>query len=148
MKKGLKSVAIAIAFVLFFLLVGVVYAHSVGISIASKIYLGEVKPNRHYDIYEAFVINTGDHYGCYEMGVAYHRDQPENRIPRDWIIYTPEEFCLEAGEAKLVDMDLYITPKTRIDKKLKGDYFSYLEACTNDGGLVGACAATKLYFSL
>lgn len=137
-----------LAIILFFFSVSIVYAHSVGISVASKIYLGDVKPNRLYDITKGYVINTGDHYGCYKMNVGYFTDQPEKRIPRDWVIYTPEEFCLEAGDAELIDMDLFITPKNRLDKKLKGDYFSYLEACTNDAGYVGACVATKLYFSI
>ena len=142
----MRKIILATIFLLFS--VSTVYAHSVGISIASKIYLGDVKPRRLYDITKGFVINTGDHYGCYKMNVAYFTDQPEKRIPKDWVIYTPSEFCLEAGEGLLVDMDLFISPSTKIDKKLKGDYFSYLEACTNDGGYVGACVATKLYFSI
>ncbi len=83
------------------------------------------------------------------MGISYFQDQPEQRPAQDWVTFSPTEFCLEPNFAQhqFVDISLSVNPKTRIDKKLKGDYFSYLEACTYQGN-IGACAATKLYFTL
>ena len=146
--KNLKTKIIINFLILFFLSISIVYAAiGVGFSIPGTINMGIVKPNKLYDIWEAFVINTGDEYGCYKMNVSYFQDQPEKRVPQEWIIYNPLEFCLDPNEAKLVDIDLLVNPSIRLDNGLKGNYFSFLEACTYQGFL-GACAATKLYFSI
>lgn len=139
---------LALALTLFLFSAAVIYARvGVGISIPSRLEMGTVKPNKLYDITEAYVINTGDQFTCYQMGVTYHQDQPEKRIPRDWVIYEPSTFCLEAGAIELIDIDLKVNPKTKIDEGLGGDYFSYVEACTYAGS-IGACAGTKLYLSI
>ena len=136
-----------ILFLFFFFVTPVLAAIGVGFSIPNKIELGKVKPNQKYDIWEAFVVNTGDEYGCYKMNVSYLQDQIEKRVPKEWIIYNPQEFCLNPEEAKLVDIDLFVDPAIKLDNKLKGHYFSFLEACTY-GGNLGACVTTKLYLTI
>ena|SRR3990167_2333207 len=133
---------------LFFLFTSVVLA-SFGVSLSGpfKIFLGEVKPNKNYDIAIFWIGNPGDQYGCYKMNVSYFQDQPEKRIPSQWIVYNPLEFCLNPGEWQRVETDLFIQPKYQLDQGLKGNYFSFLEACTYQGSF-GACAASKLYFTI
>ena len=131
------------------LTVPIVLAHvGVGIS-APRFNLGELKPKQ-YDIGIINVFNAGDQYGCFKMNISYLQDQPEHRVPQDWVVFSPSEFCLEPNftEHQFVNVSLDINPSTRLQKKLKGDYFSFIEACTYGGGNVGACAAAKLYFTL
>jgi len=128
----------------------IAYSASVGFSGPGSIYLGTIQLNKVYDVATILGINTGSEYGCFKTNVAYHQDQPEYRVPAEWVIFTPDYFCLEAGKTQLIDIKLY--PK-RINGKVQyGDYFSYLEICTanesSTGVSIGACAATKLYFTL
>ena len=118
-------------------------ALSIGLSAPHRFELGVVHPSKLYEVGAVTVINTDDKYGCFKMNVAYHQDQPELRIPKEWVVYTPNSFCLESGKVQLVHIELYPKRKTR-----PGNYFAYLEACTDSGGFVGLCVATKLYFTL
>lgn len=142
------------------LLAGVVLVVTAGIALASfgvglsaprRYELGKIKPNEEIHLGQVAVFNMGDEYGCYKMGVSSLTDQPEKRVPKEWVTYTPEEFCLDpydpTRDYQLVAIDVKVIPKIRLDKGLKGDYFSFLEACTYQGSF-GACAATKLFFSI
>ena len=116
---------------------------SIGLSAPRLFDLGTVHPNRVYDVGKVTVVNTGDAYGCFKMNVSYLQDQEGLRTPADWILYTPSNFCLEPKTTQVVDIKLYPHKPFK-----RGRYFNYLEACTDFGNNVGACVATKLYFSL
>lgn len=112
-----------------------------------KINMGKVKPNRIYDVAIFSVGNPGDDYGCYKMIAGHMFEQPEKRVPSDWIAFTPETFCLNPGEWERVETKMYINPKTKLDNGLAGNYFSLLMACTYQDW-VGACAGSKLNFKI
>jgi len=116
---------------------------SVGLSAPRLFDLGTVHPNKVYDIGKVTVFNTGDAYGCFIMDVAYHQDQDGMWTPSDWVIYTPKNFCLDSGKVQVVDIKLLVKKPFK-----RGYYWNYLEACTDFGGSVGACAATKLQFAV
>lgn len=141
----MKKIILALIFLL--LTAGLAYA-SFGVSLSgpSKIFF-EARPNKTYDLAVFYIRNPGDDYGCYKMNVSGLYQQPQKRVPNKWIIYTPETFCLNPGEWQRVETNLLVQPKYKIDRKLKGDYFAFLEACTYQGGF-GACAASKLYLTV
>lgn len=129
-------------------LAGIVYASwGIGLSAPAKFELGIVRPHKLYEVGRMTIVNTGDEYGCYKMSIAYHQDQPEKRVPKEWVIFEPKEFCLESRKSKLVKVKLFVRPQYRIDRKLVGKYFSYLEGCTYKGWF-GVCVASKLYFTI
>ena len=142
MKKILISLIL-----IFFFVTPVLATFGVSLSGPFKIYMGNVKLNQLYDVAIFWIGNPGDQYGCYKMNVSYYQNQLEKRIPSDWIIYNPETFCLEVNQWQRVETKLLINPEIKLDKGLKGDYFSFLEACTYQESF-GACAASKLYFTI
>ena len=94
------------------------------------------------------VINTGDEPGEYEISISYHQDQPELRPQKEWFIFAPQKFHLEAGKSQLVGIKINL-PLTMIP----GDYFAYLEgrpvAKVEKGATtLGVAAASKLYFTV
>lgn len=94
------------------------------------------------------VINTGDEPAVYKLSVSYQQDQKYLVPQKKWFSFSPEEFALEPGEAKMVEIKLTLPMKTE-----PGDYFCYLEArpaTTKQQGntSVGVAAAGKLYFSV
>ena len=143
----MRSVGIIGALLTCVFLISVASAASVGWSAKSRFYVGSVMPNQLYDIGLGYAFNPGDAYQCYVMDVAYIYNQPEKHPPKEWLLFAPASFCLEAGAGLSVDIDLRVDPGTKIDGGLKGDYFAFIGPCTYDGN-VGACAASRLYFTV
>lgn len=111
---------------------------------APRFNLGELKKGQCYDIGTMVIFNyQGTSQGTYEMDVTYLHLQPERRIPRDWIIYTPTLFTLEPNLYQLVDVDLCIPNRAR-----RGDYFAYLEAHLLSDSYISIAVATKLNFTI
>ena len=139
-----------LAFVALLALIASAEAASVGWSAASKWRLYDVQPNRLYDVGQGYAYNPGDSPQCYVMDVGYIYNQPEKRPPEGWLRFSPGEFCLEGGQGVLVDIDLYVDPAIKIDGGLKGDYFAFIGPCTaSEAGVsIGACAASRLYFTV
>ena len=116
---------------------------SIGLSAPRQFNLGTVHPNKLYNVGVMGIINTGDEYGCFKMETAYHSDQPELRLPAEWVQYNPSNFCLEPGVMQVVDVKVKVLPPVT-----RGDYFAFVTGCTDFGGNLGACVGTKLYLSL
>lgn len=139
---------VLLSFIFLLLSAGVTYAHF-GVSIGGplNINMGKVKPNSTYDLGTFAVGDLSGGAGCYIMDTGPIGNQQEKRVPKNWISFTPETFCLDPGEWQLVVATMYINPETKIDKGLSGDYFSLLMACTYQGH-IGTCAAGKLNFTI
>lgn len=108
----------------------------------------QLKPGGLYDIPVLSVINTGDEPSSYEIGVAYHEDQPELWPAEEWFVFSPANFHLEPGEAQTVKIKLNLPLKV-----IPGDYFAFLEgrpvqAMEVGQTSVGIAAAAKLYFTV
>lgn len=133
------------------LLVGVVSAASVGWSAAPKWQLGTMKPNRFYDVGQGYAYNPGEAAQCYIMEVGNFSDPTLKRTAPEWVIFSPASFCLEPGAGVLVDIGLYVQPKFKIEGELKGNYHAFVGPCTYEPtswGQIGACVASRLYFSI
>lgn len=69
--------------------------------------------------------------------------------PKEWFIFTPSEFHLEAGQSQIVQVQVNIPVKTT-----PGDYFAYLEGhpvrkdSSAGGATIGIGAAAKLLFTV
>lgn len=111
---------------------------------APRFDLGELKKGKCYNVGKMLVINyQGTSQGTYEMDVTYQHLQPEWRIPKDWVIYTPSLFTLEPNLYQLVGVDLCIPNRAR-----RGDYFAYLEAHLLLDSYISIAVATKLNFTV
>lgn len=111
---------------------------------APRFDLGMIRKGDCYDVGKLTVLNwRGDETGFYQMSVTYLDKQPEYRVPRDWVIYTPQSFYIEVGGYQQVDVDLCVPKNAK-----KGDYFAYIEAGLSSDGNIGVAVATKLRFSL
>ena len=139
---------ILVSFIFLLLSAGVANAHF-GVSIGGplNIDMGKVKPHHTYDLGTFAVGDNSGGGGCYIMDLVSFSNQPEKRVPSDWITFTPKTFCLSPGEWQLVVATMDINPETKIDKGLSGDYFAYTMACTYQGR-IGACVAGKLNFTI
>lgn len=108
----------------------------------------KLKPGQIYVLPSITVLNTGDEVGIYSLNVEYHEAQPEFMPPEEWFSFSPNNFELEPGKAKVVEIRLDVPLKTT-----PGDYFAYLEASPNKKSVsgvtaVGVAAASKLYFTI
>jgi len=122
----------------------------IGVGVGTgKIYVEDVlKAGMSYNLPSLTVLNTGDEPSNYTVGLAYHRDQPEMAPPKEWFSFSPEEFYLEPGEARTVEIKLNLPLKTRY-----GDFFAYLEGkptkkAQSGSTSIGVAAAAKLYFTI
>jgi len=122
----------------------------IGVGVGSGIIQVEdtLKAGMSYKLPSLTILNTGDEPSDYTVGLAYHRDQPELAPPEEWFNFSPEEFYLEPGKARTVEIKLNLPLKTPY-----GDYFAYLEGKPtkkNESGSmsIGIAAAAKLYFTI
>jgi hypothetical protein len=102
-----------------------------------------------YNLPSVTIMNTGDEISSYGVGVAYHQNQKEHLVPKDWVTFSPSIFVLDPGKSQVVDIKLEI-PITDV---IPGDYFCYLEGFpkTEAGAgetSIGIAAAAKLYFTI
>ena len=127
----------------------------IGLGCGFRFEMGDLRKGQSYHLGQMCLLNTGDQPGCYKMDIGYRSGQAELRAPKEWVRFEPSDFCLEPCDRlegggyscpfdqaqKLVQVYLDIPKNAR-----KGDYFAYLMACTDSGGTVGACVASKLSF--
>ncbi|UZE92896.1 MAG: fimbria/pilus periplasmic chaperone [Candidatus Nealsonbacteria bacterium] len=106
-----------------------------------------LKPGGIYEFPSLGVSNTGDEPADYEMEIAYHSQQPQQRPSKEWFSFSPSLFYLEPKQSQRVVVKLTLPMKTK-----PGDYFAYLEVHpvvkAGPGATVGIAVATKLYFSV
>jgi hypothetical protein len=108
-----------------------------------------LKPGGLYTLPSLTVINTGDEAAEYGVSVEYKGDQPRMSPPKEWFIFTPSEFHLEAGQSQVVQIQANLPIKT-----VPGDYFAYLQGFpvrksdSPGGATIGIAAASKLYFTV
>lgn len=122
----------------------------VGVGVASgSISLSEpLYPGNEVLIPPVTVINTGDETAQYSVSITYHQDQPAYPPPAAWFHITPDNFSLEPGESKAVEVKIQIPIKVEI-----GEYFAYIEArpentVQTEQTKLGIAAATKLDFTV
>lgn len=148
-----KIVIISLVILALFVMTAVVQAGiGIGLCCGFRFDMGELHKGQSYRLGQMCILNTGDEPSCYRMGVTYHYQQPEKQIPAEWIYFEPGTFCLKPykiddsydwSQQQVVGVYLEIPKNAR-----KGDYFAYLEACTDSGGTVGVCVASKLSFTI
>lgn len=122
----------------------------IGVGVGTgKIQVDEkLKAGMIYQLPPVTVLNTGDEKSLYQVTTAYSQEQTEFRPPKEWFIFTPENFNLEPGQVKIVEIKLNLPLKT-----VPGDYFAYLEASptaksTAGMATIGVAAASKLSFTV
>jgi hypothetical protein len=140
-------------FIIFFLIAVLILPLIVFAKIGVGVGTGKIKidqplkPGGVYNLPSIGVFNTGDEPGDYEMGVAYHSDQPELRPAKEWFNFTPSSFYLEPNQSQSVAIRLDLPVKTQ-----PGDYFAYLEGRPvvkdGKGTTITVAAATKVYFTV
>ena len=136
--------------VLVFLLFPSVLLGKIGVGVGTgKIQVeDQLKPGIIYELPSFNVINTGDEASDYAISIEYHEQQPELKPVREWFTFSPQEFYLEPGEIKSVDMKLNLPVSME-----PGNYFAYIEAHpvkksqTGDTS-INIAAASKLYFTV
>ncbi len=124
------------------------YAQDIGVGInIGKISVDEpMMPGGSYGLPSINIINTGEVTSNYEIGVSYHRNQPEMRPPAEWFEFDPATVTLEPGQSAPIAITLDLPLKAK-----SGDYFAYLEAhpLAKEGEVaIGIAAAAKLYFTI
>ncbi|MFH1970766.1 MAG: hypothetical protein ABIJ05_00055 [Patescibacteria group bacterium] len=107
-----------------------------------------LKPGTIYNLPSLSVINTGDEASDYQVAISYLNGQPELMTPKEWFVFTPEEFYLKPGEIQNVTIKINLPLKMQ-----PGKYFNYLEAhpiIKNTPGktTIGVAAAARLYFTV
>lgn len=108
-----------------------------------------LKPGGLYNLPSLTVINTGDEPSGFSVSVEYKGDQPRMSPPKEWFVFSPNTFHLEAGQSQIVQVQLNIPIKT-----IPADYFAYLRGFpmqinnTAGGATIGIGAAAKLYFTV
>ena len=108
-----------------------------------------LKPGAIYELPSLPVRNTGDEPSYYGLGVAYHVERTEIRIPKEWLTFNPDKFYLEPGQQQPVAIKLTLPLKAE-----PGDYFAYVEAfpvaeITGSGGAsMGIAVGAKLFFTV
>jgi hypothetical protein len=122
----------------------------IGVGVGTgKIQVDEkLKAGMIYQLPPVTVLNTGDEKSGYQITTAYREEQTELRPPKEWFIFTPEQFDLDPGQVKIVEIKLNLPLKT-----VPGDYFAYLEASptaksTVGMATIGVAAASKLLFTV
>jgi len=147
MKKTLISLSLLFFFVLIF--PNIIFA-TIGVGVGTgKIRVeDQLKPGMVYHLPKLSVINTGDEEAQYAVTVTYHQDQEQLEPSVEWFDFSPDNFKLKPGEAKVVEIKLSLPVKTE-----PGDYFAYLEAypdikAESGNTSIGVAAASKLYFTV
>jgi P pilus assembly chaperone PapD len=107
-----------------------------------------LRPGTIYTLPSLSVINTGDEASDYKVGISYLNGQQELLTPKEWFIFSPEEFHLKPGEVQVVTIKINLPLKMQ-----PGKYFNYLEAhptMKNNPGktTIGVAAAARLYFTV
>jgi len=104
-----------------------------------------LKPGTTYDLPTIGVINTGDTEGEFQVDIAYHQDQTQEKPDPTWLRFSPASFRLAGGELKNVFLQLALPLKVK-----PGDYFAYIEAKPilkqELGTTFGLAAASELHF--
>lgn len=106
-----------------------------------------LKPGGLYTLPVLTVINTGDEAGDYGVSIEYQTGKLDP--PREWFVFKPAKFYLEAGQSQVVEVQTNIPPKAN-----PGDYFAFLSAHpiektdTPGGAKVEISAAAKMYFTV
>jgi hypothetical protein len=146
MKLGLKTTAIFLVSLFF----PVIIFAKIGVGVGTgKIVVDQIlNPGTIYQLPPLTVVNTGDESGEYEVGLAYHEQQPELRPGEGWFEFKPQSFVLEPGKTQAVAITLNLPVKTE-----PGQYFAYLEGrplqkSVSGQTRVGIAAAAKLYFEV
>ncbi len=145
-----KLSAVILSLIGLCLLTSFAYA-KIGVGVGTgKIVVNDVlKPGQIYTLPSLTVLNTGDEKSTYKVSITYHEQQPELMPPQDFFQFSPEQFELDPGDAKVVNIKLNLPLKVE-----PGKYFAYLEASptataeTEAGTSIGVAAAAKLYFEI
>jgi P pilus assembly chaperone PapD len=97
----------------------------IGVGVGTgKITIDEaLKPGMIYQLPSVTVLNTGDEDGIYKLYITYHESQSQQRPPRDWFVFSPEEFKLTPGTGQATKITLTVPVKAK-----PGQYFAYIEA--------------------
>lgn len=84
----------------------------------------------------ATALNWTDGQQWWTTTVGYFSNQPEARLPAEWITFDPAQFCLEVGGYEQVDIWLAVPPSAKADT-----YFGLLEfdVCKDN-----SCAAVAI----
>ena len=147
MKRWLRAIILAL---ICFGLIAIPASASIGIGLSCgfRFDLGSIQKKQTYHVGQMCILNTGTGAGWFRMNVSYLYQQPEMRVPEEWVKFTPETFWLNAGLTpqggyyqQIVQIDLIIPAKARV-----GDYYSLLEGCT--GTSIGVCVGAPLRFKV
>lgn len=139
---------VTLSVVLFFGLSSTVSA-KIGVGMgAGEIRITEpVKPGGIYTLPSLRIFNTGDEVTTYDLGISYHIEHPELRPTKEWFIFKPAIFTLEAGKSQEVSITMIVPVKAE-----PGSYFAFIEsgpvASNKPGTSVGVAVATKLFFAV
>lgn len=147
--RKIANLVVIFLFVLF--LVPPVSFARMGVGVGTgKIELDKpLKPGGLYVLSPLTVINTGDEAGEYEVSIEYQSGQSRLSPPREWFVFTPENFYLEPGQSQVIKVQVNIPVKT-----VPGDYFAFLsghpieKVDTSGGAKIGISAAAKMYFTV
>lgn len=76
----------------------------------------------------ATALNWTDYDQWWTTTVSYFADQPEARLPAEWITFEPAQFCIEAWDGQQVNISLAVPNSAKPDI-----YFGLLEfdVCRN-----------------
>ena len=126
----------------------------IGLGCGFKFDLSSVQKKQTYHVGQMCILDTGTEAGWFHMDAGYLYQQPELKVPKEWVKFTPETFWLEPCTRveggyicpfdiaqKVVQIDLIVPSRARF-----GDYFAYLEGCT--GQAIGVCVAAPLRFEV
>ena len=106
-----------------------------------------VKPGGIYPLPKLRIFNTGDETTTYGMNVSYHVEHPELRPRKEWFMFSPATFTLEAGKSQEISITMTVPVKAE-----PGAYFIFLESgpvvSNKPGTSIGIAVATKLFFTV
>jgi len=147
----MKKLSVFLVSILFSLLcITPIFAtKGVGIATGTITVDEDLMSGMNYNLPSITIMNTGDETTTYGVDVAYHQNQAQHLIPKDWLKLSPSTFVLEAGKSQVVDIKLELP----ISEVVPGDYFCYLEGfpkqeTTAGETSIGIAAAAKLYFTI
>lgn len=140
MKKLFISVLLVAAFL--FVPLSKVYASSALYS--SNISLGQIQSGNTYYMKKIVIRNTGSETSSFSLGLTSYYNQPQNIVPEDWVISTPEVITLLPNEVGYFETYIAIP----VDANT-GDYLSllYIDELTSQGNVAGT-SAVKIKFTL
>lgn len=126
-------------------------AQALTVSGSLRVDLGEVEPGVLYRAGSFWITSNEPGYTCYSGRVSYYSGQEEKIIPREWIIFRPDRFCLNTGERTYAETDLLIDPNYPADL-IGGRYHGLVLFCTDappGGGIaIAVCVGGRLFFTV